>query len=96
MIPKKIKVEDNRLKIFWDNDSETSIKLANLRDYCPCAFCKTERGKRSENFIPFFTDDQTTIDKIIPVGNYAVNIIWKDGHQTGFYDYEYLTKFNDE
>ena len=96
MIPKKIKVEDNRLKIIWDNNSESRIKLVNLRDNCPCAFCKTEREKRNENFIPFLTDEQVTIDKIIPMGNYAIHIIWKDGHHNGFYDYEYLAKFNNE
>ena len=31
-----------------------------------------------------------TITKIDPVGNYAIKLIFSDGHQTGFYTWEYL------
>jgi DUF971 family protein len=24
------------------------------------------------------------------VGNYALNLVWKDGHQTGIYTFEFL------
>jgi DUF971 family protein len=27
-----------------------------------------------------------------PVGNYAMNIVWKDGHATGIYSWEYLRR----
>ncbi|MFA8343083.1 MAG: DUF971 domain-containing protein [Rhodothermaceae bacterium] len=95
MVPVKIKIEDEALKIYWDNNSESKIKLVNLRDNCPCAFCKKEQDERDENYIPLYIGDQITIDKIIPVGNYAIKIIWKDGHSTGMYDFEYLRKFKD-
>jgi DUF971 family protein len=31
--------------------------------------------------------DLKTINK---VGNYAINPVWEDGHDTGIYDWEYL------
>lgn len=95
MIPKKIKAEEDFLKIYWDNNSESKIKLVNLRDNCPCAFCKAERKEKGEDFISLYLGDQIALDKIIPVGNYAIRVIWKDGHNTGIYDYEYLRKFKD-
>lgn len=30
--------------------------------------------------------------KIHPVGRYAIQFIWSDGHMTGYYTYEYLRK----
>jgi hypothetical protein len=36
----------------------------------------------------------STIERldVSPVGNYALNFSWSDGHQTGIYDFEYLRK----
>ena len=30
------------------------------------------------------------IDEITPVANYAVRLIWNDGHNTGFYSFRFL------
>jgi len=30
------------------------------------------------------------ITKLSEVGNYAVSVSWKDGHNTGIYEYPYL------
>ena len=34
--------------------------------------------------------EDVTIDKIEPVGNYAVQLFFDDGHNTGLYSWEYL------
>lgn len=88
--PIEIKLIDSYLKILWIDSIEQKIKLANLRYYCPCAICQKERIENSNSYIPIYSDDQITVEKIRIVGNYAINIIWKDNHDTGIYNFELL------
>jgi len=91
MRPIKIKVREKEfLDITWTNGEIKSIKLSNLRNKCPCAICFAEKEEWGSTYIPIYTKDQLTITKISIVGTYAVSIEWKDGHNTGLYDYEYL------
>ena len=34
--------------------------------------------------------ENVSIQNIVPVGNYAIQIIYDDGHDTGIYSFEYL------
>ena len=36
------------------------------------------------------SDLQCEIDQIEPVGNYALRLVWFDGHGSGLYSYKYL------
>ncbi len=93
MQPAKIYLENNCLKINWDDGSGSGIKLSNLRNHCPCAVCEKMREERGKDFIPVFTEEQVTIENILVNGNYAIKIIWNDGHDTGIYEYDFLKKF---
>jgi len=93
MKPMSIRVKDGFLSIKWDDNSLSEIKLLNLRYYCPCAFCENDRIKKGDSFIPLYNDNQITIANILNVGKYALKIIWKDGHDAGIYEYEYLKNF---
>ena len=91
MKPDKIKVLDNKsLIIYWDNDEESKIDLKLLRNQCPCATCISERDSRSKTFIPLFLSDQLTVDAIEVIGSYAIQIKWRDGHNTGIYEFPFL------
>lgn len=90
MTPVKIRVENKNLLIKWDDDSENTIKLANLRMNCPCALCVSEREGQSDSYIPIYSGEQIGIKKIIIVGKYALEIYWKDEHDTGIYTFEQL------
>jgi len=93
MKPKQIKVQNSSiLFIRWEDGNESNIPLAKLRDLCPCAICLTEKLKESESYIPFYSDTQTKIEDLTIVGNYALQIKWVDGHNTGIYEYAYLKK----
>ncbi len=93
MQPTKIKVEKNRLNILWDDDSTSEIELKYLRDECPCANCKGETIL-FKSFKPVqIGKDSPSKYKIISmevVGNYALQITWADGHNSGVYTWEYL------
>ena len=79
-----------KLFIKWDDKTESIIPLQKLRRFCPCATCQSFREMQSKNYIPLFYNDQIYIESISEVGNYAISIIWKDGHRTGIYEFSYL------
>jgi DUF971 family protein len=94
MIPLQIKIsEKTKLFIKWDDETESLIDIKYLRDECPCAVCKGETvllktyrpAKPSAEHPESFK-----IKDIQPVGEYAIQITWKDGHDSGIYTWEYL------
>ncbi|MDY0083388.1 MAG: DUF971 domain-containing protein [Ignavibacteriaceae bacterium] len=95
MQPKKIKLADGvNLKILWTDGIEESISLKDLRKNCPCATCAAERDKQGKKYIPLFTESQVSVRSINQVGNYAIQIKWQDGHDTGIYEYKFLRNYN--
>ena len=97
MKPVQLKISRDKLLIInWENGEESSIKLTNLRLKCPCADCKTERNEQSSSYVPIFSDNEVTIKNMKLTGNYAVSIEWKDGHNTGIYEFTYLYKISNK
>jgi DUF971 family protein len=100
MSPKKIKIADKKsLEITWKDDSTGSIDLKYLRDQCPCASCKGEtillrtyRPPKPQMAIP----GMYNVKAIDQVGGYAIQITWKDGHNTGIYTWEYLKQLTED
>ncbi len=91
MNPIKILItKDSQIKILWSDGLESKIDLKNLRRKCPCATCLKERSEESSSYIPLYHSDQITIQKINFVGQYALGIEWKDGHNTGIYEFPFL------
>jgi len=79
------------LAIEWDDGHAGRHTLAIIRKYCPCAGCKVEREPVGElSLLPIIKQGQGELQAIEPVGNYALQFIWKDGHKTGIYTFEYL------
>ena len=77
------------LKIVWNDDLESIYNLRELRFSCQCALCKHELT--GEKLIQFENiPEDINLTKIEQVGNYAIHIIWSDGHSTGFFSYDYL------
>ena len=56
----------------------------------------TNREKQSKTYIPLLMENQDKVAKINQVGSYAISIAWKDGHNTGIYEYPFLKKLADE
>ena len=97
MNPIKIKlIEKKELLIIWDDKNESVLELRELRKRCPCATCLAERDKQSKMYIPLFAENQVTIKSINQIGNYAVQITWNDGHNTGIYEYNFLKNFSEK
>jgi len=83
-------MNQTNLLLKWDDNSESSIPLIKLRKLCPCASCRTERENQSKTYIPIFHSGQSKITKISTIGNYAIGILWEDGHNTGIYEFPFL------
>ncbi len=97
MNPLQIKVlEKDKLFIKWDDNFEGIIPLMKLRRSCPCAVCHADRDEQSSTYIPIYTLDQLIITSINVVGHYALAIIWKDGHNTGIYEFKQLRNLSEE
>ena len=88
-------VDQNNIVLKWDDNTESSISLNKLRKYCPCATCMTEREGQSKSFIPIFHSGQTRVFKINKIGNYAIGILWEDGHNTGIYEFPFLKNLSE-
>ncbi len=91
MTPTKIEIIDGKfLKINWDDGTEDKLALDFLRKNCPCAICTSQPAGSDEMVVRIFGESQTQVASIQVVGQYAINIAWKDGHNTGIYEFDYL------
>ncbi len=83
--------ERRRLLIDWSDGHESIHGYEALRRGCPCAWCAGEGGQKgSVDEQTQFTDQQTTLYELQPVGRYGLTPVWGDGHRTGIYTYERL------
>jgi prepilin-type processing-associated H-X9-DG protein len=81
-----LKGDRMRLDIAWWNGKATEIGAERLRAACRCAWCT--RARIDGTFAASF--ETVTIDRLAPVGDYAINIAFSDGHARGIYPWAYL------
>ncbi len=98
IFPKQIKLSENKdlLIIFWNDNSVQTTSLVKLRKLCPCATCLAEKENQSPTYIPLYSENQIRIKSIHQVGNYAISIVWQDGHNTGIYEFPFLKILGDK
>ena len=80
------------LTMTWDDGHVSPFTLHHLRDECPCAGCKGETVLL-HTFQPSPQAElpgRYDVKSISPVGSYAIQIVWGDGHDTGLYAWDYL------
>ena len=70
-------------EIDWGDGHKGVYPHEILRGYCPCAGCQGHEGT-----IKFKAPSPGI--QIEPVGNYALRLVWFDGHGSGLYSYKYL------
>lgn len=87
--------DGSALRIRWQDGAQGVLAPRLLRIRCPCAACVDEMtGKRilREEDVP----EDVHPTAIHYVGRYALQFIWSDGHDTGFYPFEYLRRLGEE
>ena len=85
------RAHERDVKIRWSDGSEVIYPARFLRLQCPCAVCVDElTGRRTLQ--PSAVPENVHPTGIEPVGHYAIQIYWSDGHSTGIYTWERLNE----
>jgi DUF971 family protein len=99
MRPLDLQQIGEELAVKWEDGTESYISLEKLRRHCPCAGCKgemdimgnlykgPERPLRPEAF---------KLRALTPIGTYAVQPTWADGHATGIFSFDDLRQLASE
>lgn len=75
------------LEIKFDNNTECMLSCEFLRVYSPSAEVK---GHGPGQEVLQIGKEDVNIKAIEPVGNYAIRLVFTDGHDTGLYSWDYL------
>lgn len=99
--PRNITIDrgGSTLDITWADGYESSYPLRWLRANCPCATCREQR-REAEAQTDLLTLSSTPppsaeIASAELVGNYAVRLVWTDGHDAGIYPYAALRELSE-
>ena len=84
-IPKEIRncPDKGCLEIDWNDGRTITYLYEDLRVLCPCADCRNQTINQGE----MIGKEDVKITRIEPAGNYAIRIVFDDGHGTGLYTF---------
>ena len=87
-------VADRRvLKVTWDDGKVSEYDWEPMRRACPCAYCHGEGSYAGNvNASTVFSEPETTLKQVYPVGRYGISPEWADGHDTGIYTFQVLRR----
>jgi DUF971 family protein len=76
------------LALHWPDGRTATFTHAQLRAACPCSECRARRraGEAVE------ADAQVRLAAIEPVGAYAINLAFTDGHRRGIFPFQMLAE----
>jgi len=77
------------LEITFDDGSHFNLPCEYLRVYSPSA---EGQGHAPGQRVLQLDKEEVAIEKIRPIGNYAVCLHFDDSHDTGIYSWDYLHK----
>lgn len=80
---------DRALEIVWADGAVSEFEVRALRLACACASCIDEwSGKGTLD--PATVPEDVRPLRVQPVGRYAIQIEWSDGHTSGIYPFRRL------
>ncbi len=84
------------LALAFSDGREIYLPLPMLRRACPCAACQGEPDALGRVARPHVEHGPGAFDlnRFESVGGYALRLFWADGHSTGIYSYDYLSKLD--
>ena len=92
-LKKLTRLDSSTLLLVWADGHEGPVPLSVLRDACPCAGCQGETVLLHHYAPPPEESPQPgkySLTAAETVGNYALKLIWGDGHEQGLYTWEHL------
>lgn len=78
--PVSVELSPRTLRLQW-RDKATELDAAKLRSVCRCGGCRSRPG---------LADPALRLIDAAPVGHYALNLIFSDGHDRGIYPWSWL------
>jgi len=93
--PKELRVSKDRrqLTVTFDADTHFVLTAEMLRVMSPSA---EVQGHSPEQRVTVGGKKDVAIARIEPVGNYAVRIVFDDGHASGIFTWDYLAELGRE
>lgn len=87
--PSELRVSKDRrtLTVLFDSHAPIPLEAEFLRVVSPSA---EVQGHSPEQRVTVPGKRNVAISKIEPVGNYAVRIVFDDGHDTGIFSWDYM------
>ncbi len=92
-------IGDELYGVVWADGHESIYPLQHLRDHCPCASCneqrtKTPAGAAASVGLPVIGQPGSgrplALERVEPIGRYALRFYWSDRHDTGIFTWELL------
>jgi DUF971 family protein len=83
----KLNPEKRILTLSYDDGKTYELSAEYLRVFSPSA---EVRGHGKGQEVLQLGKELVTITSIDPVGNYAIRLVYSDGHDSGIYAWEYL------
>ncbi|MSR57766.1 MAG: DUF971 domain-containing protein [Planctomycetaceae bacterium] len=92
LTPRTLKGDASALSIEWSDGRVDRLRWADLRKQCPCATCRVRRAEPPPLFNILKPEEAAPLRAtgMLPIGNYAYQIDFSDGHKTGIYSLELL------
>jgi len=82
--------DENEFLVAWPG-TLVVVPALRMRDACPCAECVEEGTGRKVLVTASIPADIRALE-IHPVGSYAIQVRWSDGHGSGIYSWELLRR----
>ncbi|MFK7760406.1 MAG: DUF971 domain-containing protein [Phycisphaerales bacterium] len=91
--------KDQGLSIRWNDGVESYYPIVYLRKMSPSAEMRELRKQMDTNPLTILPDSMGSSGSLTAtsaemVGNYAIKIIFSDGHATGIYSWKYLQEID--
>jgi DUF971 family protein len=83
----------DKLTVTFDDGESHALGAEYLRVQSPSA---EARGHGGEKPPPVTGKEHVKIARLEPVGNYAVRIVFDDGHDSGLYSWDFLAELGRE
>ena len=97
LLPTALKLTENRsVEITWSDGETLNYPFGLLRNACPCATCREKKradSSKPKGLLQVLSAAETVplaVTQMRPVGNYAYNINFSDGHSSGLFTMDLL------
>lgn len=92
--PKELRVSPDRrmLTVRFTDDRSYGIEAELLRVRSPSA---EVQGHSPAQRVTVGGKSDVTISKVLPVGNYAVRLVFDDGHDSGIFTWNFLSEIGE-